>query len=138
MIDAKPAKRFRASKSEWQDIRDAFSEDRCWVCSEPWTDLHHILNRSHSGDDVVVNLAPVCRECHARIEAREPQARALIRQALMPSNLAYLSYKLGENTEGWLSRHYALDLDLGLDLGVDLQTLTTVRRTTTSDTRINR
>ena len=124
MIDAKPAKRYRATKAGWEDIRDAFSEDRCWVCSERWTELHHILSRSHSGDDVVGNLAPVCQECHARIEAREAQARSLIRQALMPSNLAYLRYKLGENTEGWLSRNYPLGTfsrtRLGLDLGLDL------------------
>ena len=109
MIDPKPQKRFRASAREWERIRDAFSEDRCWVCSERWTELHHIYPRGQGGDDVTVNLAPVCRECHARIEAREPIARSLIRQALMPSNLAYLRYKLGENTEGWLSRHYALE-----------------------------
>lgn len=106
MIDPKPQKRHRATQAEWNDIRDAFSEDRCWVCDQPWAELHHILNRSHSGDDVVANLTPLCRECHRRIEARDPICRSLIRQALMPSNLAYLREKLGENTEGWLSRHY--------------------------------
>lgn len=136
MIDAKPAKRYRATKAEWNDIRDAFSEDRCWVCDEPWAELHHILNRSHSGDDVVVNLAPCCRQCHGRIEARDAQARSLIRQALMPSNLAYLRYKLGENAEGWLSRNYPLGTfsraALGLDLGVDPKEVTTQTRTTTN------
>lgn len=130
--DPKPEKRYRATKQEWESIREAFSEDCCWVCGGEWTELHHILNRSHSGDDVVVNLAPVCQECHRRIEARDPQARSLIRQALMPSNLAYLRYKLGENTEGWLERHYPLGnfsrarlgLDLGLDLEVDLGSFT--------------
>lgn len=122
-MDPKPEKRYRAGKQEWKEIRDAFSEDRCWACGERWTELHHILNRSHSGDDVVVNLAPVCRECHRLIEARDPVSRARIRQALMPSNLAYLRFKLGEKTEGWLSRHYpthvALDLrSEGLKRGV--------------------
>lgn len=107
-MDPKPAKRHRAGEQEWRGIREAFSEERCWVCGERWTELHHILNRSHSGDDVVENLAPVCAECHRRIEARDPQSRSLIRQALMPTNLAYLRRKLGENTEGWLSRHYPL------------------------------
>jgi hypothetical protein len=131
-MDAKPQKRHRASKQEWQEIRDAFSEDRCWVCNERWAELHHILNRSHSGDDVVANLVPVCRNCHGLIEARDPVARSRIRQALMPSNLAYLRLKLGENIEGWLSRHYAphvaLDLDLGLDLGVALKRQSKVTR----------
>lgn len=106
--DPRPAKRYRAPKSEWEDIREAFSEERCWVCEEPWMELHHILNRSHSGDDVVVNLAPLCSECHRRVEARDPLARSALRGALMPSNLAYLSYRLGENVEGWLERNYAL------------------------------
>lgn len=107
--DPKPPKRYRASKAEWNDIRDAFVNDRCWVCDDVWTELHHILNRSHSGDDVVVNLAPVCGPCHLRIEAREPVARSLIRQALLPSNYAYLRYRLGETLEGWLERNYAVD-----------------------------
>lgn len=106
--DPKPAKRYRATKAEWNDIRDAFVDDRCWVCGDVWTELHHILNRSHSGDDVVVNLAPLCLACHNRVEMRDPVARSLLRGALMPSNLAYLSYKLGEDkVEGWLERNYA-------------------------------
>lgn len=112
MIDPKPQKRYRASKERWEDIRDAFSDERCWACGGRWTELHHILNRSHSGDDVTANLAPVCSECHRRIEARDPVVRSLIRQALMPSNLAYLRSKLGENTEGWLLRHYPTHLAL--------------------------
>jgi len=125
VIDAKPAKRYRADWSEWVAIKQHFADERCWVCGKPWTDLHHLLSRGAGrGDDVTVNLAPVCRECHGRIEARDPEARSLIRQALMPSNLAYLRYKLGENTEGWLIRNYPLGTfsraRLGLDLGLDL------------------
>lgn len=119
MIDTKPQKRYRATKKEWEEIREAFSGERCWGCGARWKELHHILNRSHSGDDVVVNLAPVCRECHRRIEARDPLIRSRIRHALMPSNLAYLRYKFGEQTEAWLSRHYALDSAEGFSVGVD-------------------
>ncbi len=106
MIDAKSPKRYRASQSEWSSIYEAFEDERCWVCDEVWTELHHILARSHSGDDVVVNLAPVCGECHRRIEARDPVARSLVRQALMPSNIAYLEYRLGDGVKGWLERNY--------------------------------
>lgn len=126
MIDAKPEKRYRASAAEWTELRKQFVGESCWVCGERWTELHHIYPRGQGGDDVGPNLAPVCMTCHGRIEARDPESHSLIRQALMPSNLEYLRYKLGENTEGWLSRNYplgtfthnALDLDLGLDLGV--------------------
>ena len=106
MIDPKPQKRYRATKAEWNDIREAFVDDRCWVCSEVWTELHHILNRSHSGDDLIANFSPVCAECHRRIETRDPVARSLLRGALMPSNYAYLRSKLGYELEGWLERHY--------------------------------
>jgi len=107
VIDAKSPKRYRASQSEWSGIHQAFEDDRCWVCDEVWTELHHILARSHSGDDVVANLAPVCRECHARIEARDSEARSLLRQAFMPSNIAYLRSRLGYELEGFLERNYA-------------------------------
>ena len=136
--DFKSAKRYRASIPEWEGMRQAFSRDRCWVCGGSWTELHHILPRSHSGDDVIVNLAPVCVDCHRRIEARDPVARSLIRQALLPSNFAYLRYKFGEQVGGWLDANYPvclpnarvedLDLDLGLDLGVDLQSFPIVRK----------
>lgn len=106
MNDPKPPKRYRASLEEWAFFRSWFSTDRCWVCGGPWQELHHILARSHSGDDQVENLAPVCRQCHGRIEARDIQARAALRGALMPTNLAYLQDKLGERTLGWLERNY--------------------------------
>lgn len=104
--DPKRSKRIRASQAEWNAIYETFSEDSCWVCGEVWAELHHLLPRSHSGCDVVQNLAPVCRDCHRRIEARDSVARSLIRQALMPSNINYLRYRLGDGTEAWLERHY--------------------------------
>jgi hypothetical protein len=104
--DPKPPKRYRASLDEWEWFRTWFRGDRCWVCDGPWHELHHILPRSHSGDDVVENLAPVCRHDHRRIEARDPAARVALRGALMPANLAYLHDKLGERTLGWLERNY--------------------------------
>lgn len=138
--DPRPPKRYRATKAEWNDIRDAFVNDRCWVCDDVWTELHHILNRSHSGDDVVVNLAPLCRRDHERIEARDPIARALLRGALMPSNYAYLRYRLGEGLEGWLERSYPVPEILGphvrsrattnqeLNQALDLQTFSNSQR----------
>lgn len=109
-FDPKPPKRYRASQAEWNDIRDAFVNDRCWCCDDVWTELHHILNRSHSGDDRIANLAPLCASCHRLIEARDPVTRSLLRWALMPSNHAYLRYRLGETLEGWLERNYPVDV----------------------------
>lgn len=104
--DPRPQKRYRATKEQWEAIRAWFSEDRCWVCDEPWTELHHIVNRSHAGDDIAENLAPLCSECHRLIEARDTSARSLLRHALLPSNYQYLFDKLGGTFEGWLERHY--------------------------------
>ncbi len=107
MIDAKPLKRYRATIGEWERFREWFCLERCWVCGAPWQELHHIYPRGQGGDDVVENLAPVCRDCHGRIEAREPIARSQLRHALMPSHIAYLEGKLGDTAEGWLERNYA-------------------------------
>jgi hypothetical protein len=107
-VIAKPAKRYRATLTEWERFREHFALDRCWVCAETWQELHHIYPRSQGGDDDIPNLAPVCRSCHARIEARDPVARSLVRQALMPSNLDYLIGKLGDNAQGWIERNYAV------------------------------
>ena len=109
MIDVKSPKRHRATAKEWAEIRDHLADESCWVCGGKWTELHHILNRSHSGDDLTVNLAPLCAVCHRDVEARDPYARSQIRSALMPSNFGYLRYRLGdfEQVEAWLDRNYA-------------------------------
>ena len=107
MRDPKSPKRYRATVSEWEWFRTWFATDRCWVCDEPWQELHHIIPRSKSGDDDITNLAPLCVECHRRIEAREPVARGALRGAFMPSNYEYFQRRLGENAEGWLDQNYA-------------------------------
>lgn len=106
MSDFKQPARYRASIAEWEFIRTWLRRETCWICGEPWTELHHILSRGQGGDDVIEDLAPLCASCHRRIEARDVQARAALRGALMPTNLAYLHDKLGERTLGWLDRNY--------------------------------
>lgn len=105
-MDPKPAPRIRASKEEWAGIHKGFVNERCWVCGGSWSDLHHIVSRAHSGDDVVANLAPLCRACHTAVEERDLHARSKLRQALLPSNYHYLLGKLGVSFEGWLERNY--------------------------------
>lgn len=107
IADPKPQRRFVADSIEWTEIRADFRGESCWVCGGRWTELHHLLARSHSGDDHRENLIPLCSECHRKVEARDPTARSYVRQALMPSNLEYLRGKLGERLEGWLERNYS-------------------------------
>lgn len=102
----KPPKRYKASAKSWQAIREHFAQDSCWVCGEAWTDLHHAVPRSRSGDDVLGNLIPLCRPCHGLVEARDPVARGRIRAMLGSSNFAYLRYRVGPTWEGWLDRNY--------------------------------
>lgn len=102
----KPPPRHRATQLAWQRIREHFAQSACWVCGQAWTDLHHIYPRSKSGDDVIGNLAPLCRECHARVEARDPLARGRIRERLDSANFAYLGYRIGVTWQGWIERHY--------------------------------
>jgi 5-methylcytosine-specific restriction endonuclease McrA len=110
MNDPKPAKRYRASKKEWKEMRAIFKGKPCSVCGGTWDSLHHILPRSKGGDDVAVNLAPVCGSgttgCHGRLEDRDPMARAKLRASLTGPNYAYLHYRLGETWEAWLDRRY--------------------------------
>ena len=111
----KPPKPYRASAKDWEKIREYLLPDICWVCGvEQATELHHLLPRDGAGtwprgDDIGVNLIPLDSECHRKIEARDPEARAALRGALMPSNLHYLVFRLGgkDRAETFLERHYA-------------------------------
>lgn len=43
----------------------------CAVCGKAGaTDWHHIIFRSHGGDEADENMLEVCRECHEKIHAR--------------------------------------------------------------------
>ena len=106
MSDPKPSKRYRASQAEWSGIYEAFKGAGCRICEEYPIELHHVLPRSHSGDDVIVNLVPLCRVCHARVEARDPVARAALRESFSEAHIAYLRFRLGERAEAWLDRNY--------------------------------
>lgn len=106
MIDAKPLKRHRASRTEWAGLHKVFVNERCWICNGRWSDLHHILSRAQGGDDVVANLAPLCRECHTAVEERKIVTRSLLRGALLPSHYEYLASKLDDRLGSWLERNY--------------------------------
>ena len=88
-------------------MHKGFIEEACWVCGGRWSDLHHIVSRAQGGDDVVANLAPLCRPCHRAVTDREPWARGKLRGALMPSNLRYLEEKTIDAV-AWLNRQYPL------------------------------
>lgn len=107
----KPHKRYRGTAKEWADIRAAFSAATCYVCGGRWESLHHVYPRGQGGDDVIVNLVPLCGSgttgCHGLVEARDPQARATLGAKLSDAHRWYVRYKLGEEQgDAWLERHY--------------------------------
>ena len=51
-------------------MREQFAGQVCVACGlGEQLELHHIVPRSQSGDDVQENLAVLCRSCHTKLEA---------------------------------------------------------------------
>lgn len=71
--DPKPATRHKADQKEWKAIREHFAHACCVACGLATESLHHVVPKSQGGDDLVVNLAPLCgdgtRGCHGRLES---------------------------------------------------------------------
>ena len=109
--DFKQPPRYRATLEEGAWFRTWFRDHTCWVCGGPWQELHHILARSHGGDDDIDNLAPLCSPCHRKVEARDMWARRQIRWAMWVNHHAYLQRKLGGGgREAFLERNYPLEV----------------------------
>lgn len=108
--DPKPQQRHRATPLEWNKMRNGFRGYGCFVCGERWQSLHHLYPRSQGGDDVAVNLVPLCGSgttgCHGRVEARDKEARAAVRANLLEGHKWYLTYKLGHGAPAWLDKAY--------------------------------
>lgn len=92
--------------------RKLLRERWCRLCERPATNTHHLLYRSHGGDDVPENLIPLCGSgttgCHGKIHAHDPDARELLAMKVMPEEMDYLVGKLGgyDRAVAWLGRVY--------------------------------
>lgn len=71
--------------------------------------LHHVIFRSHGGDDIRANIVCMTRELHDRYHQHDPEA---LRQVALHVNnwrhdtMLYLYSKLGEGgVAAWLQRH---------------------------------
>ncbi len=104
--DPKPEPRVRASQGEWSGIHEFFAHAPCVHCGMAHRSLHHILPRSQGGDDVIVNLAPLCGSgttgCHGLLEghgAGWERVAASVRQYVMVDNdrRGYQEDKAGES-----------------------------------------
>jgi len=67
----------------------------CRRCCARWgTELHHLVKRSHGGDDVADNLIPLCRDCHRFIH-EHPNDSFLAK--LTDAEYAYMIDRGGED-----------------------------------------
>jgi hypothetical protein len=112
----RPSGRFRtkASPTEWERLRELKMNGVCRVCDDtiPVADgialarsLHHVVFRSHGGDDVADNLVPVHNVCHDLIHQRD---QAAVRAMLASLTDAEYAYAIGKGGEGFFERCYGL------------------------------
>ena len=86
-----------------------FEHDECALCGTTQSlHLHHVLFRSHGGDDVRANLLALCHDDHdgyhlCRGDVRERLAAYITQNRR--DTVEYLVEKLGENgAEEWFAR----------------------------------
>lgn len=108
--DPKPPKRIKASRAEWDGLREEKLYGRsCRVCVVLLaSELHHLVPRGMgggNGDDVAENLVGLCSGCHRRVEARDPWASTLLGQRLEDAERAYVIAKRGA---WYLEKRYGL------------------------------
>lgn len=74
---ARKERRYRrkvASPKQWQAILAA-KQGPCRLCgAPPPSQMHHLIPRDRGGADVAENCIPLCSECHAAVEHRNPDA----------------------------------------------------------------
>jgi len=110
--DPKPAKRIVEKKGYGGGRAKVIAEGRCRIpwCKErfPWANLdpHHLVQKSLGGDDVAMNIIPLCRIHHDELKhpKRARAVRIAIRSTLTKTEELYIR---GKKSREWLERHYA-------------------------------
>lgn len=114
--DPRPEARIR--DSDLMRILHAERDKECALSGETGNlELHHILSRAQSGDDVRSNLVFLTAELHRRVSANDPVTMRLLGEHILahrPDAIAYLRMKL--NTLGrpsaadeWMSRRLYIE-----------------------------
>ena len=69
----KPKKRIKKSLHIDKIIRaSVIDRDKCCVlCGGKQEQIHHVMLKSHSGNNTAKNLVCVCNRCHRKIHANE-------------------------------------------------------------------
>ena len=88
-----------------------FEYDECALCGVTWMlHLHHVVRRSHGGDDVRANIVCLCQRCHDDYHLRRNDGvgASLARHLLTSRQDAvdYIRGKLGEDAaKEWFNVH---------------------------------
>jgi 5-methylcytosine-specific restriction endonuclease McrA len=99
---ARGERRYRrkvASRKQWQAIIDEKgSRCRLQLCGGVLSPIeyHHVVSRSHGGDDVADNIVPLCAICHGMVTRRVFPEASLADRLYEPER-AYVVSKLGEH-----------------------------------------
>ena len=119
---ARGERRYRrtvASPKQWQAIIKA-KQGPCRVCvrassngglrsSAPHLiEFHHLVPRSHGGDDVGDNIVPLCADHHTLVTMHEPIACRYLSESLSEHERGYVLRKVG--AAGW-SRLFGVPTD---------------------------
>ena len=78
MINTIPkTKRIKLSQKKYNKLKEeVFERDdcKCVLCGKQATDMHHVIFKSHGGDDSKRNCVALCTDCHIPI-AHGPDSR---------------------------------------------------------------
>ena len=102
-------RRIVASPKQWAAIKaEKCDGGWCRVCKvRNWDlDAHHLVPRDRNGDDVAENIVGLCRECHEKVERREPRFVKTMLASLFDNEYAYAIDKGGE---GVFERVYGIE-----------------------------
>lgn len=110
--DPKPAPRIKDS-----DLMRFLHAERSKECAVTGStdnlELHHVLPRSQSGDDVRANLVFLHRRVHQAITINDPAALKLLGEHVWderPDTVAYLVYKMGKDRAvDWMRRRLLIE-----------------------------
>ena len=109
---ARGQKRYRrkvASGKRWQQLWDE-KRGPCRICGDTVSslmELHHLVFRSHFGDDTADNLVPLCHGCHCAITLRRSEAAA--KRLMLSLSDAEYSYMVQRGGEDYPERAYGIE-----------------------------
>lgn len=88
-----------------------FTLDCCELSGETYNlHLHHVIYKSHQGDDLRANILCMHEPLHTRYHAGDPEVKAMVGEFIdteRPDTACYIAEKLGGASAllDWFERH---------------------------------